>query len=170
MAVRDAETKRRLRDLYKGPGIATRAASGVRSRQLSAHARARGERALRAADHLADASARGAGHPRLLLQPGAAGDHRSQPRAPSVVGGASVYPAVQNLLLACRAEGLGCVLTTLLCMAEAEIRPMLELPEPWATCGVRADRLSGRRRDTGRCRGRPVAEMSYLDRWGAPLF
>src|SRR5262250_2560484 len=50
---------------------------------------------------------------------------------PSVVGGGSVYPAVQNLLLACRAEGLGCVLTTLLCLAEAEIRPMIELPEPW---------------------------------------
>ena len=33
----------------------------------------------------------------------------------SVVGGGSVYTAVENLLLACRAEGLGCVLTTLLC-------------------------------------------------------
>ena len=32
----------------------------------------------------------------------------------SVVGGGSIYPAVQNLLLAARKEGLGCVLTTLL--------------------------------------------------------
>ncbi|MCB1691812.1 MAG: nitroreductase family protein, partial [Pseudomonadales bacterium] len=30
---------------------------------------------------------------------------------PSVVGGGSVYTAVQNVMLACRAEGLGCVLT-----------------------------------------------------------
>ena len=52
---------------------------------------------------------------------------------PSVVGGASIYPAVQNLLLACRAEGLGCVLTTLLCLAEAETRRILDLPEPWGT-------------------------------------
>ena len=52
---------------------------------------------------------------------------------PSVVGGASVYPAVQNLLLACRAEGLGCVLTTLLCMAEARDPPAARHPEPWAT-------------------------------------
>ncbi len=36
----------------------------------------------------------------------------------SVVGGGSVYTAVENLLLACRAEGLGCVLTTLLCKCE----------------------------------------------------
>ncbi len=34
---------------------------------------------------------------------------------PSVVGGGSVYPPMQNAMLACRAEGLGCVLTTLLC-------------------------------------------------------
>jgi nitroreductase len=33
----------------------------------------------------------------------------------SVVGGGSIYTAVENLLLACRAEGLGCVLTTILC-------------------------------------------------------
>ncbi len=37
----------------------------------------------------------------------------------SVVGGASIYTAVQNTLLACRGEGLGCVLTTLLCECEA---------------------------------------------------
>ena len=53
---------------------------------------------------------------------------------PSVVGGGSVYPAVQNFLLACRNEGLGCVLTTLLCYEEAEVKPMLGLPERWYTC------------------------------------
>ena len=31
----------------------------------------------------------------------------------SVVGGGSIYPAVQNAMLACVAEGLGCTLTTL---------------------------------------------------------
>ena len=39
----------------------------------------------------------------------------------SIVGGASVYPFVQNLLLALRAEGLGAALTTLLVPAEAEV-------------------------------------------------
>ncbi len=38
----------------------------------------------------------------------------------SVVGGGSIYTAVQNLMLACRAEGLGCVLTTLLCEHEEQ--------------------------------------------------
>lgn len=53
---------------------------------------------------------------------------------PSVVGGGSVYPAVQNLLLACRNEGLGCVLTTLLCMEEPKVRELLRLPDGWFTC------------------------------------
>ncbi len=53
---------------------------------------------------------------------------------PSIVGGGSVYPAVQNLLLACRNEGLGCVLTTLLCLEEARVRPLLGIPDDWFTC------------------------------------
>jgi nitroreductase len=53
---------------------------------------------------------------------------------PSIVGGGSVYPAVQNLLLACRNEGLGCVLTTLLCLEEPRVKPLLGIPDPWYTC------------------------------------
>ena len=51
----------------------------------------------------------------------------------SVVGGGSVYPAVQNLLLAARNEGLGCVLTTLLCMEEPAVKQLLNIPENWHT-------------------------------------
>ena len=52
---------------------------------------------------------------------------------PSVVGGGSIYPAVQNLLLAARNENLGCVLTTLLCMEEPRVKELLEIPEDWHT-------------------------------------
>lgn len=52
---------------------------------------------------------------------------------PSVVGGGSIYPAVQNLLLAARNEGLGCVLTTLLCIEEQEVKQLLEIPDNWHT-------------------------------------
>ena len=54
----------------------------------------------------------------------------------SVVGGGSVYTAVQNLLLAARAEGLGCVLTTLLCICEPEVRELLDIPDPWGTAAA----------------------------------
>ena len=104
------------------PGSATRAGSAAQLEQLSPESRARGERMLRAADYLAEHLDRRpvmlvfCFHPELLMITD------SSLGRPSVVGGASVYPAVQNLLLACRAEGLGCVLTTLLCMSEPEIR------------------------------------------------
>ncbi len=54
----------------------------------------------------------------------------------SVVGGGSIYPAVQNFMLACRVEGLGCVLTTLLCEHEQEVKALLSIPEDWYTAAA----------------------------------
>jgi len=169
VAVRDAEKKRRLRDLYKGPW--ERYARGQRRQleKLPADTRDKGERALRAADHLAE-------HlddaPVILVfcfNPELLAITDLSLGRPSVVGGGSVYPAVQNLLLACRAEGLGCVLTTLLCMNEPEIRPLLEIPEPWATCAfVPVGYPIGT--GHGPLTRKPVEDMAFLDRWGAPLF
>jgi nitroreductase len=88
---------------------------------------------------------------------------------PSVVGGASIYPAVQNLLLACRAEGLGCVLTTLLCRNEPDLRPLLELPEPWATAAfIPVGYPVGR--GHGSLSRRPVEDMVFADRFGKALW
>ena len=86
----------------------------------------------------------------------------------SVVGGGSIYPAVQNLLLACRAEGLGCVLTTLLCKAEPEVKEILGIPEPWGTAAavpIGYPQLRGH----GPISRRPVEEMAYIDSWGRPF-
>lgn len=47
--------------------------------------------------------------------------------------GASIYPAIQNLLLACRAKGIGATLTTLHFTDEAEVDKILRLPEDAAT-------------------------------------
>ena len=87
---------------------------------------------------------------------------------PSIVGGASVYPAVQNLLLACRAEGLGCVLTTLLCVAEAEIRRLLDIPDPWATAAFVPIGYP-LRGGHGAVSRKPVEAMAFADRWGTAL-
>lgn len=54
----------------------------------------------------------------------------------SMVGGGSVYTAVQNAMLACRAEGLGCTLTTLHCIREPEVLEALDIPEGWATLAM----------------------------------
>ncbi len=83
----------------------------------------------------------------------------------SVVGGGSVYTAVENLLLACRAEGLGCVLTTLLCECEPEVRKLLAIPDPWYTAAAIPIGYP-----VGRGHGplirRPVEQLAYLDSWG----
>ncbi len=47
----------------------------------------------------------------------------------SVVGGCSIYPAVQNLLLKAREEGLGAALTTLLCRYEPQVKALLDIPD-----------------------------------------
>ena len=47
----------------------------------------------------------------------------------SIVGGASVYPTVQNFCLALRNLGVGSALTTLLCQVEPEVRELLAIPE-----------------------------------------
>ena len=47
----------------------------------------------------------------------------------SVIGGASIYPFVHNILLAARNQGLGGVLTTFLAASEPEAAPLLGLPE-----------------------------------------
>lgn len=46
----------------------------------------------------------------------------------SIIGGGSIYPFVQNLLLAARNEGLGGTLTTFLAASEPEAAPLLHLP------------------------------------------
>ncbi len=80
-----------------------------------------------------------------------------------VVGGASLYPAVQNFLLAARAEGLGGVLTTLICSREQELRAILGFPAQW---GVHAMVPIGHPvGNHGPLQRAPLAAMVHRNRW-----
>jgi nitroreductase len=57
-------------------------------------------------------------------------------KRPSIVGGASIYPFVQNILLAARDEGLGCVLTTFLAAEEFHAAPLLDIPAEHAIAAL----------------------------------
>ena len=81
----------------------------------------------------------------------------------SVVGGASLYPAVQNLLLAARAEGLGGVLTTLISTSEIEVRKILQLPEPWGVYAMVP--LGYPKGKHGPLRRAPLEQMVKFDTW-----
>ena len=83
----------------------------------------------------------------------------------SVVGGGSVYTAVQNLMLACQAEGVGCVLTTLLCMDEPAVRKLLGIDDAWYTAAhvPMGYPVGGGYGPTARM---PVSDLFYKDTWG----
>jgi nitroreductase len=87
---------------------------------------------------------------------------------PSIVGGASIYPFVQNVLLGLRAEGLGAALTTLLAPAEPEVKRMLQIPDGVV---LAAYVVAGRRIDSwpARLARRPVEEFAFSERYGDPL-
>jgi hypothetical protein len=84
---------------------------------------------------------------------------------PTRTSGSSIYPAVQNMLLAARALGLGATLTTLFAVREGgrdRIRFVAERPH---LCSA-ADRLPhGAVRPV---RHVALADVVYEDRWGQP--
>jgi nitroreductase len=87
---------------------------------------------------------------------------------PSVVGGGSVYPAVENAMLACRAEGIGCTLTTLLCYQEDAVKTALNIPDEWYTCAFVpiGYPVGGGHGPISR---RPVEKLCFRNGWGEPL-
>jgi nitroreductase len=89
-------------------------------------------------------------------------DHGTLGRA----SGASIYPAVQNMLLAARALGLGSTLTTRHLLHEKEAEAAMGLPE-----GVHSYAIlpigfpMGRFGPVGRG---SLADVVYQDKWGQP--
>jgi nitroreductase len=80
--------------------------------------------------------------------------------------GASIYPAVQNLLLAVQAAGLGGVLTTRWKEREADVRPILGLPGEVAVHAIIP--IGHPATPAGRNRRTPAAEVTFRERFGAP--
>ncbi len=86
----------------------------------------------------------------------------------SIVGGASVYPAVQNVLLAAREEGLGTALTTLLCEQEPQVKQLLGIPEEVSTAAMVTIGWPTKAFPKKLTR-RPLSEMAFSERYGAML-
>ena len=85
-------------------------------------------------------------------------------RDPTPFEGASVFPAVQNLLLAARALGYGGVLTGFHALVEPELRELLEVPEGVFMAGtITIGKPEG---NHGPVRRRPMAELIYGEGWG----
>ena len=84
-------------------------------------------------------------------------------RKPTHAEGASVYPAVQNLLLAARALGYGGVITGWHRECEDELRDIVGIPEGVAVhATIPLGKPAGRH---GPVRRRPLRELVYEDSW-----
>jgi nitroreductase len=167
VVVRDPARRRRLQELYEPLWQAYARGHRAQLEGVAPERLAKQERMLAAADHLARHLHEA---PVLLVfcfDPALMAITDLKLGRPSVVGGGSVYPAVQNALLAARAEGLGCTLTTLLCQREAEVKALLGIPDGWGTCAVVPVGWPAGR-GHGPISRRPPAKMAFADQWGVP--
>jgi len=78
--------------------------------------------------------------------------------------GASIYPAVQNLMLAARALGLGTTLTTLHKLHEREVKELLGIPENVETMAMIP--VGWPRGKFGTPPRMPADKVTYWERWG----
>jgi nitroreductase len=151
LVVRDAELRRHLGEIY-GP-IARRTFLGnyAEAAQTDPAIARLLDSAMHLADHLGEAP--------VLLIPCA-------PKARVRIEGA-VFPAIQNLMLAARALGLGTTLTSVHRDDEEPVKRLLGIPDDIQTYAIiPVGHPLGRWAVPARV---PVEEVCYSDRWGEPL-
>jgi Nitroreductase family len=102
--------------------------------------------------------------PRKALPPAIQARYTEELAYMDRIYGASIYPAVQNIILACRALGLGTVLTTNHIRCESEAKAVLGLPEDVDTFGMMPIGYPLGR--FGPLTRRPLNEVVCADRWG----
>lgn len=146
MVVKDAELRRSLGEIYKKAWAPVSEMYRKRTDPASSTARV-----LNSADHLGEHM----GDAPVVIIPCAPGSAE-----------ASVYGALQNLMLAARALGLGTTLTTVHRLYEQEVRGLLGIPDDintWAMVpvGYPLGRWGGARR-------LPYEKVTYWDAWGTP--
>ena len=80
------------------------------------------------------------------------------------ISGSSIYPAIQNIILACRGLGLGTVITTNHILYENEVKAVLGIPDNVSTFALMP--IGYPTRKYGPLTRKPVSEVTYADRWG----
>ncbi len=172
VVVKDAELRRKLSAIYhKGSQLMMKFyANRPRPAHMSEDAQ---NRLLKSASYLFENMHEA---PVLLLaclkQEGAGAPQNVPPdlvekmRGLQRASGASIYPAVQNIILACRAFGLGTVLTTLHLFHEDEVKAVVGLPPEVQTYALLP--IGYPRDKFGPVKRKPVSEIAFLDRYGNP--
>ena len=103
--------------------------------------------------------------PRAALPPSVQARYEAERAYEQRIRGASIYPAVQNIILACRAFGLGTLITTNHIRCEDEVKALLGIPDDVSTYALMP--IGYPHGKFGPLARRPVAEVAYAERWGA---
>jgi nitroreductase len=168
IVVTDPDKRRRMRELYEPPWNAYMIETGGRAALDAGEASGLPSGRLgmlAAADEFARTFDRVPVHLVICVELTALAIVDSSLDRPSIVGGASVYPFVQNVLLGLRAEDLGAAFTTLLTPAEEDVRELLAIPDGV----VMAGHISvGHRADPWpkQLTRKPVSEFAFADSYG----
>lgn len=104
--------------------------------------------------------------PRNALPEAVAGRYDAHLAYQERIRGSSIYPAVQNIILACRALGLGTLITTNHILYEDAVREILSLPDDVFTFALMP--IGYPLGKYGPLARRPVSEVTFADRWGQP--
>jgi len=86
------------------------------------------------------------------------------PRANLLAVHGSIFPAIQNILLACRALGIGATLTTLHSFFEDSLKRKLGIPDKMEVAAMIP--MGYPRGKFGPVSRNPVEEVIHWDRWG----
>jgi len=83
---------------------------------------------------------------------------------PTLTTGASIYPAVQNIMLAARALGIGSCITTIHRFRDVQVKELLGIPSDVETAALIP--LGYPLGKFGRPPRRLLREVAFADRWG----
>ncbi len=162
LVVRDPGLRAGLGAIYRpcieglfAPGGRYRALIDADDPAVAEPARRMARSALWLGDHLQDA-------PVIVVPCLATGG-----RTPDLTSGSSIYPAVQNLMLAARAFGLGTTLTTIHRMRQDEVQRLLGIPDTVETAALIP--MGYPRGRWGVAQRRPLADGSNSHLGSAPL-
>jgi len=167
--IKDAERRRRIGDIYRASmEIAGRA---YMNRKPPVHmTKERQKTMLSAATHLAEHFGE---VPVLILAWLQFTPDQENPNLPSDqmptflrLTGSSIFPAVQNMIVAASALGLGTVLTTVLAYKEEEMRKILGAPADMRLFAALPIGYPVEGYGHGPVRRLPLRDVTYLDNYG----
>jgi nitroreductase len=158
LVVTDPEKKAKLKEWYRPQWYRLMESGYGRPEGMTDEQAASNERVMKSATYLADHldEAPVIIFPAIFRDPGSANQN--------IIAGSSIYPAVQNLMLAARALGLGTTLTTLHRAHHDDVRELLGVPETVELVAMIP--VGWPKGNFGSGYRRPVEDVTYWEQWG----